>query len=440
MGVDLELQLTGISNSYMSKNPSYILVLNCGSSSIKLNVFETEPEYRDVYETYIERVKNHSASLEKFFKKFKKTHKEVFENISKVGHRVVHGGEKYTKPTRLTRKIVEDLEKLNPLAPLHNPANIAGIKTCMKLFPRITHYAVFDTAYYSTLPEKAFLYALPYGLYKKHGIRRYGFHGTSHEYVVNEAIKNLVTSRVRKNTRIVSCHLGNGVSITASTNGKAIDTSMGFTPLEGVPMGTRSGDIDPAIIFHLMKNAGGMFTKTKLEKIHTMLEKDSGLKGLSELSHDMRDLRDAYFGKNKMKKGKAARALSVYCYRIAKYIGSYIVALGGVDCIVFTATIGEKADYVRKWVCEYLAPFGVILDMEKNKKCTNTQSAKLALRNNVAKPTILKTAVVISKKNSKVKVLVITTREEKQILTACKKLPQVNFKENKSQRPRDTAR
>lgn len=393
----------------MSKNHSYILVVNCGSSSIKLNVFaemstgeETEPEYRNVYETYIERVKNHSRTLKKFFKKFKKTHGDIFENISKVGHRVVHGGEKFIKPTQLTEKIVKDLEKLNPLAPLHNPANIAGIKACMKLFPRITHYAVFDTAFYSTLPEKAYLYALPYELYKKHGIRRYGFHGTSHEYVVNEAIKNLVTSRVRKNTRIVSCHLGNGVSITASTNGKAIDTSMGFTPLEGVPMGTRSGDIDPAIIFHLMSKAGG---KLSPEKIHTMLEKESGLKGLSELSHDMRDLRDAYFGKNKIRKNKATRTLSVYCYRIAKYIGGYIAAMGGLDCLIFTATIGEKADYIRKWICEYLTPFGVILDMEKNKKCANP-----------------KTLSVISKKNSKVKVLVIPTNEELQIVRMCKKL------------------
>lgn len=406
------------------KKRSYILVVNCGSSSIKLRVFATEHEYRNVYETYIERVKNHSASLEKFFKKFKKTHKEIFENISKIGHRVVHGGEKYTKPVQLTEKIVKDLGKLNPLAPLHNPANIAGIKACMKLFPCITHYAVFDTAFYSTLPEKAYLYALPYELYKKGKIRRYGFHGTSHEYVVNEAIKYLGLTRVRKktSTKIVSCHLGNGVSITASVDGKAVDTSMGFTPLEGIPMGTRCGDIDPAIIFHLMSKAGG---KLSAEKIHHMLEKESGLKGLSEISHDMRDLRDTYFGKNVARKKGAERALKVYCYRIAKYIGGYIAAMGGLDCLIFTATVGEKADYIRKWICEYLAPFGVILDMGKNKKCTNTQSAthgaKLAVRNKDAKPTILKTATVISKKNSKVKVLVIPTREEQQISTACEK-------------------
>lgn len=394
------------------KKQTYILVLNCGSSSIKLNVFEkvsagkkAEREYHDIYDTYIERVKNHTRTLKKFFKKFKKTHGEIFHNIGKVGHRVVHGGEKYTKPVRLTEKIVKDLEKLNPLAPLHNPANIAGIKACQKLFPKITHYAVFDTAFYSTLPEKAYLYALPYGLYKKHGIRRYGFHGTSHQYVVNEALKNLVTSRVRKNssktqTRIVSCHLGNGVSITASADGKAIDTSMGFTPLEGIPMGTRCGDIDPAIIFHLMGKAGG---KLKAEKIHHMLEKESGLKGLSEISHDMRDLRDAYFVKDKKRKEKllreqAARALDLYCYRIAKYIGGYTVALGGLDCLIFTATVGEKADYIRKWICEYLDYLDLKLDNGKNRRTTNP-----------------KKLTELHDKKSKVKIFVIETKEALQI-------------------------
>ncbi|MDP4008729.1 MAG: acetate kinase [Candidatus Peregrinibacteria bacterium] len=374
---------------------NHILVLNCGSSSIKIIVFEKQKNaYKEVYTLYIERIKNHTRSLKKFFKQFKKSHAEIFENIDKMGHRVVHGGEKYTKPLKVTDKVLKELERLTPLAPLHNPANIAGIKASQKLLPHITNYAVFDTAYYSTLPEKAYLYALPYELYKKHGIRRYGFHGTSHQYVTEEAQRFLK----KKNQKIISCHLGNGASVTASIDGKAIDTSMGFTPLEGIPMGTRCGDIDPAIIFYLAKNTKGVFTKTKLEKIHSMLEHESGLKGVSGISKDMRDLRDAFFKTKGKKHTDAKRALDLYCYRIAKYIGGYAASMNGLDTIIFTATIGEKANYIRKWVCEYLDDVGVKLDTRKNNACTNPKDTKQ-----------------ISDKKSKVKVLVIPTNEALQI-------------------------
>lgn len=374
---------------------NHILVLNCGSSSIKITVFEkTKDEYKEVYNTCMERVKNHTRSLKRFFKKFEKENKEIFTNINKIGHRVVHGGEKYIRPTKITDKVLKDLEKLNQLAPLHNPANIAGIKASQKLLPHITNYAVFDTAYYSTLPEKAYLYALPYELYKKHGIRRYGFHGTSHQYVASKAIEHLK----KKNLKIISCHLGNGGSITASIDGKAVDTSMGFTPLEGIAMGTRSGDIDPAIIFHLAAHTRGVFTKTKLEKIHSMLEHESGLKGVSGISKDMRDLRDAFFKTKGKKHADAKRALDLYCYKIAKYIGGYAAAMNGLDDIIFTATIGEKADYIRKWICEYLDYLGLKLDTSKNKSTTDP-----------------KKLTEIHDKKSKVKVLVIPTNEALQI-------------------------
>ena len=353
-----------------------------------------------LYDEYIERVKNHTRTLKKVFKKLRKKGLEL-EHIKSVGHRVVHGGEKYTKSTRITEKVIKALEGLAPLAPLHNPANISGIRAAQKLLPHAKHYAVFDTAFYSTLPEKAYLYALPYNLYREHGIRRYGFHGTSHEYVIEQALQHTGPARVRKSKtphRIISCHLGNGASITASIDGKAIDTSMGFTPLEGIPMGTRSGDIDPAIVFFLEKHLHGKFSLKKLEKVQHILEKESGLKGISELSHDMRDLRDAYFKTKGKKHKQAARALDLYCYRIAKYIGAYTASMGGVDTIIFTATVGEKADYIRKWVCKYLDYLGLKLDTAKNRRTVSP-----------------KKLTEIQDKKSKVKILVIPTNEALQI-------------------------
>ncbi len=371
------------------KTARYVLVINCGSSSIKLTLFKALPkkQFEEIEHDYIERVKDHGASLKKFFKKFKKEKPEIFKNIVKVGHRVVHGGEKYVKPTRINKTVIKGLKKLIPLAPLHNPANVAGIRGAMKLFPKATHYAVFDTGFHATLPEKAYLYSIPYELYKEDKIRRYGFHGISHEYVTGEAISYL---KNKKGLKIISCHLGNGASLAASVDGKSIDTSMGFTPLEGIAMGTRSGDIDPAIIFYLANKK-----KKSLKKIENILQRESGIKGMSGLTNDLRDTRDAFF---KRKNKRAERTMQIYCYKVAKYIGAYTAALNGVDAIIFTATIGEKADYMRKWTCEYLSHLGVKLDNRKNRSCTDPKALK-----------------EISDKKSKVKVFVIPTNEALQI-------------------------
>lgn len=274
----------------------------------------------------------HEKALKKGVKQFLK--EKIIENlrsVSAIGHRVVHGGEKYSKPVVVTKKVISDIKRFALLAPLHNPANLACILACKKLFPKIPQVACFDTAFHRTLPEKAFLYALPHVLYKKFGIRRYGFHGLSHEYVFHEAQKKLGKTKTRKT---ITCHLGNGCSLTAIRKGKSIDTTMGFTPLEGVPMGTRSGDIDPSIIFYLMKNG------YSAKKIEHLLSYESGLKGLSGISSDVRTLL-----KNKSKSAKLA--LEIFCYRIAKGIGGLTAVLGGLDCLVFTGGIGEHAPKLR---------------------------------------------------------------------------------------------
>ncbi|MDD3861559.1 MAG: acetate/propionate family kinase, partial [Candidatus Gracilibacteria bacterium] len=251
---------------------------------------------------------------------------------------------------------------------------------CKKILPKTKQVAIFDTAFHQTMPEKAYLYAIPYSLYKKHNIRRYGFHGTSHKYVINETIKILK----KKNLKIISCHLGNGASITASLNGKSMDTSMGLTPLEGIMMGTRSGSIDPAIIFHLEKTL-----KLSSEKIYTLLNNKSGLLGISEISSDMRKI----YAKSLKKDPRALLTIELLSYQIAKYLGSYSSILGGIHAIIFTGGLGEKAFYVRQKSCEYLKFLGLSLDHQKNKKCET----------------------IISTPKSKIKVFVIPTNEEKQI-------------------------
>lgn len=272
------------------------------------------------------------------------------EKILAIAHRVVHGGENYTKPTLITTKVIKDLEKLCDLAPLHNPPNIAGIRAAQKIFGPLPHIAIFDTAFYGTLPEKAFLYAVPYEWYTRFGVRRYGFHGTSHEYVTREALallnhNSFFKKLSAKNTKIISCHLGNGCSITASIGGKAMETSMGFTPLEGIPMGTRSGSIDPAII---------PFMEKKLHKNATeiidILNHASGLKGLSGISSDMRDIRSAVKKKDK----KAIRTYELFVSAIAKTVAGYTASLGGLDALVFTSGIGENAEYLRRDVLKHL--------------------------------------------------------------------------------------
>jgi len=281
------------------------------------------------------RIKNHTEAIKFALKKL------PVKEIAFVAHRVVHGGEKYSKPVNLNDKTIKEIAKLSSLAPLHNPINLEGILACKKLLPGAPQVAVFDTAFYSTLSPKAYLYAIPHDLYEKHHIRRYGFHGTNHKYVTEKAIKMLK----KKNAKIISCHLGNGSSITASLGGKAVDTSMGFTPLEGIPMGTRCGSIDPAVVIKIQE-----LKKLSPQKTKDFLNNECGLKALS---HGFSDMRDIYH--RSLKKDKnAIQAMEIFSYQIAKHIGAYAASLNGLDALIFTGGIGENAFYIRKKVCEYL--------------------------------------------------------------------------------------
>ena len=364
-----------------------ILVINAGSSSLKYELFNKGKKLISLHGGMIDRiglkgsVKNHDQALKLALDEIikKKLIKDLSE-IKAVGHRVVHGGEKYTKPTRITPAVIKEVTKLNKLAPLHNPPNLAGIRACKKFLKKIPQVAIFDTAFHQTLKPIAYLYALPYSYYTKHGLRRYGFHGTSHLYVSKEVQKLLK----KKNSKIITCHLGNGCSVTAIKDGKSVDTSMGFTPLEGLPMGTRCGDIDPAIVYKLMEKL-----KLSTGEIDNILNKSSGLKGISGISSDMRDLIKASRKKHK----RATLAISIQAYKTAKYIAAYTASLQGVDAIAFTAGIGEHASYLRKETCGYLSHFGVIINDKANRKDN----------------------ILISSRSSKVKVFVIPTDEEKEI-------------------------
>ena len=276
------------------------------------------------------------------------------DDLAAIGHRVVHGGEDFHEPVLLDAKIIHTIEELVPLAPLHNPANLAGIRVSRELAPDTPQVAVFDTAFHQTIPEHAYLYALPRKLYKNNKVRRYGFHGTSHGYVAEQAAKHL--GRPLKELRVISLHLGNGASAAAIHNGKCVDTSMGLTPLEGLIMGTRSGDLDPAILFYLSRETG-----LDMDGLDRMLNKQSGLKGICG-ENDMRQITEsAARGDN-----RAKLALTMFCYRLKKYIGSYMAALGGVDCLIFTGGIGENSSLVRKMSCEGLQPLGITVDPIKN--------------------------------------------------------------------------
>lgn len=376
-----------------------ILVLNSGSSSLKYELFESK-NLQSLAAGLIDRIglifskaKNHEEALNLAFKTLlkEKALKDLSE-ISLVGHRVVHGGEKYISPTKIDRKVIKEIEKFSSLAPLHNPANLKGIKACLKHLKKVPQIAVFDTAYHGTMPEKAYLYAIPRKFYEKNGIRSFGFHGTSHKYVAQKAAE-ICKKLKSKSSKIITCHLGNGSSITAIKNGKVIDTSMGFTPLEGIPMGTRSGTIDPGIIFHLLKK-----NKISAEKLEQILQNQSGLKALSGLSSDMRRIYAASKKKNK----KALFTIEKLSYEIAKKIGSYIAALNGLDVLVFTGGLGEKAFYVRKVVCQYLEFLDLKIDDKKNLDACEQ-----------------KVPTLISSAKSKVKVFVIPTDEELQIAKEC---------------------
>ncbi|MBD3209022.1 acetate kinase [Candidatus Woesearchaeota archaeon] len=358
---------------------SYFLVLNAGSSSLKYSLFEKKG-LREVLKGHVDgigldrcclkitcggektetkfKADDHLHAVLKAFQSLKdKNVLEDFKQIKKVGHRVVHGGEKFIKPTKITKAVLNKIKSLAILAPLHNPPAIAGILAVKKILPRVPQIAVFDTAFHHTIPKEAFLYGLPYQLYQEMGIRKYGFHGISHQYVATLARKALGKKHNERN-EIITCHLGNGSSITAVKNGKSVDTSMGFTPLDGLIMGTRSGEMDPEIVLFLLNQKH--YTNGELEKI---LQKQSGLKGITG-SSDVRELHERALKKDK----QATLALDMLAYRIAKFIGAYAAALHGLDAIVFTGGIGENAYYLRKKACSYLNHLGVAIDSHANRK------------------------------------------------------------------------
>lgn len=281
------------------------------------------------------KIKDHYSGLKLILEKV--------NHVLAVGHRVVHGAEKFKKPVLINAAVIRKIKQCSSIAPLHNPANLAGILACKKLLPGLKQVAVFDTAFHQSLPRRAFIYGLPYEYYKKFGIRKYGFHGTSHEYVAVEAAS--ILKKPLKKTKIITCHLGNGCSITAVKQGESIDTSMGFTPLEGLIMGTRCGDIDPALVTYIMYKK-----RFNLKKIEDILNKKSGLIGISGLSNDMRELEPEATRGN----ARAKLAIDIFVYRIRKYIGAYTAVMGGCDALVFTAGIGEHRRGIRQRICHDL--------------------------------------------------------------------------------------
>jgi len=383
-----------------------ILVINCGSSSLKYQLIDMATE-SSLSTGLVERIGIEGSKLtqkvegrDKFvLTTSMKDHKDAIahvietllddvqgvikssDEIEAVGHRVVHGGEKYSTSVIITDEVMKDLEEFSVLAPLHNPPNIIGINACMELMPNTTMVAVFDTAFHQTMPEKAFLYGLPYELYKENHIRKYGFHGTSHKYVTFRAAEMM--EKDVKDLKLITCHLGNGASVSAINGGISVDTSMGFTPLEGLIMGTRCGDIDPAIIPYLMEVKGYSY-----DDVNNIMNKKSGVLGLSGVSSDFRDIEDAAAEGNK----RAQLALDVFHYRVKKYIGDYMAVLNGVDAIIFTAGLGENAAETREEIVKDLEWFGIELDTERNKVRGQER--------------------VISKEGSKVKIIVIPTNEE----------------------------
>ena len=390
----------------MEEKTMNVLVINCGSSSLKFQLINSETEGvlakglcerigidgRLTYQpaggekkTEELAMPTHTEAIQFVINALTDAERGVVKDLSEigaVGHRVVHGGEKFANSVVITDEVKKAIEECNDLAPLHNPANLIGINACQELMPGTPMVAVFDTAFHQTMPEKAYMYGLPYEYYEKYAVRRYGFHGTSHSFVSKRAAE--ILGKSYDDMKTVVCHLGNGASISAVLNGKCVDTSMGLTPLEGLVMGTRSGDIDPAILEYISKKEG-----LDIAELMNMLNKKSGVFGLSNnLSSDFRDLETAADEGNK----QAQVALDVFCYRVAKYVGSYVAAMNGVDTIVFTAGIGENAALVRTKVCEYLGYLGITLDQEANGKRGEE--------------------IAISTPDSKVTVMVIPTNEE----------------------------
>jgi acetate kinase len=390
------------------ERPEKILVINVGSSSLKYSFYDTTDESRQA-KGLVERIGldgtrlkhrgakgeakrdlekgDHAAAFKAMIAELTSKETGVIKNtaeVSVVAHRVVHGGEKFTEATLLTDELVAEMEKLNPLAPLHNPVIIAGIREMRKLFPAVPHVGVFDTAFHHTLPPYAFLYGLPYEFYEKKAVRRYGFHGTSHNYVALRAAEFL--KRRPNELRLVSCHLGNGASICAVDHGRSVDTSMGFTPLEGLIMGTRCGDLDPGVLAFLERE-----DKLSASKSEEMLNKKSGLLGLSGVSSDMREvLRAADQGHQ-----RALIALKAYCYRVRKYIGGYVASMGGLDTVIFTGGVGQGSAVVRALALQGLECMGITLDDKRNREASSDEISR------------------ISTDDSKVSVLVVPTDEER---------------------------
>ena len=392
-----------------------ILVLNTGSSSLKYQVIDMESE-ETLAKGYFERIgqinsflthkvngekhkfehyaKNHEQAIEFVLSRLTNPHYGVLKDLTEleaIGHRVVHGGEKFSEPTLITDEVIEGIEECSDLAPLHNPAAVLGMKACKKIVPDKPMVAVFDTSFHQTIPKERYIYPIPYEYYEKYGVRKYGFHGTSHQYVANR-VSELLGKDI-KSLKIVNCHLGQGASICAIKEGKSVETSMGLTPLGGIPMGTRSGDLDPSVITYIMKKEN--LTASEAEEI---LNKESGVFGISNVSIDFRDIEaEALAG------GKHAKlALDAYHYAIAGYIARCAVAMGGIDVLTFTAGVGEKSPYSRYEICKQLGVFGIEIEGKLN----NVKGEEKE----------------ISSPNSKVKVFIIPTNEELMIARETEKI------------------
>jgi len=393
----------------MGADSMRVLVINSGSSSIKLYFYDMQQEillvsyilerigeaesshvYRECSTSgeiqehrHISPVADHASGLEQILD-FLQNNGHPLQSLQAVGHRVVHGGESFHAPALIDEGVINGIREMIPLAPLHNPANLAGIEAMRRIYPQMPQVAVFDTAFFRTLPARAYRYALPDTLYRQQYVRRYGFHGISHQYVARQATAYMQLPP--ETLRIVTLHLGNGASAAAIRDGICIDTSMGMTPLEGLIMGTRCGDLDPSVHFYLARALG-----INLDEIESLLNHDSGMKGLCGVN-DMRQIRRlANTGDE-----KARLAIEMYCYRISKYIGAYYTILGGMDALVFTAGIGENDPLIRQAVCDNLSALGIMLDDRRNKSCASGTRA-------------------ISSNNSRVRVLVVPTNEELEI-------------------------
>ena len=383
-----------------------ILVMNCGSSSLKYQLINSDTE-EVLAKGLCERIgldgsilthklasgekivieepmPNHTVAVKLVIDALTNDKHGVvksLDEINAVGHRVVHGGEKFASSVIINDEVMKAIEECNELAPLHNPANLIGINSCKEIMPNVPMVAVFDTAFHQTMPEKAYLYGLPYEYYEKYKVRRYGFHGTSHDYVSQRAAAML--GKDREDLKIIVCHLGNGASVSAVANGKCVDTSMGLTPLEGLIMGTRSGDIDPAICEFICAKEN-----ITAQEMNNILNKKSGVYGMSGISSDFRDVEDG------AAKGqpRAVAAMDAFYYKVAKYVGSYVAAMNGVDVIAFTAGVGENSKEGREAICQYLTYLGTEIDTEKN----NVRGEER----------------IVSKEGSKVTLMAIPTNEE----------------------------